>query len=64
MPIVGDHIIVRNGCAEFKLSLNDVVFSWTANGGEKIASLCESFQSSVKLINLVMSVMGRRSRQR
>ena len=64
MPIVGDHIIVRNGCADFMLSLNDVDLSWNAGSGEKIASLCESFQSSVKLINLVMSVMGRHSRQR
>lgn len=58
VPIVGDHIIVRNRCADFKLSLNDVDLSWNASSGEEIASLCESFQLSAKLIDLVMSVMG------
>jgi len=40
------------------LSLNEVDLSWNAGSGEEIASLCESVQSSVKLIGLVMSVIG------
>ena len=58
VPIASDQIIVRNGGSHFKSSLNNMDLSWSASCGEEIARLCESFQSSVKLMGLVMSIMG------
>ncbi len=55
--LVDDHIVVRNGLADFLLAYDDLELAGEASSGEQAVLICEQVRPDVVLMDLVMEGM-------
>lgn len=55
--LVDDHVVVRNGLADFLLAFDDLELAGEASSGEEAVLKCEKVQPDVVLMDLIMEGM-------
>ncbi|MFQ5922906.1 MAG: response regulator [Anaerolineales bacterium] len=55
--LVDDHVVVRNGIADFLLSFDDLELAGEASSGEEAVLMCGEYEPDVVLMDLVMEGM-------
>lgn len=55
--LVDDHVVVRNGLADFLLAFDDLELAGEASSGEEAVLMCGQYEPDVVLMDLVMEGM-------